>query len=487
MSSNYYVIGEISSDVGRVLVGTLHKGRLTISEARRFSTEATVEKGTVQWNIPQIYQEVMTGLQEIGVYEEPVDGISFTGPGADYLLFEADGSLQTPTFHAMDPRGESGMKEVLTRIPAETLYEETGLQLLPTNTLSQLASEKPKRLKRANLILPIADAFHYLLSGVPRVEMSSASTTQLFNPVTRNWSERILADLKIPAKPFAPLVPAGTKLGQVRSDVVNSPRLQEAQVIAGCSLELSSMLAGLPVEHGENWAWLRCGVASTIGTSLIGPIICDASHELGFNNFMGYGGAVHFSRQVVGLSILEECKRYWKEKDRELYDDVLSHLATSAEPFESLINPEDPRFLSPGDMPLKIQAFCKETNQAVPRKPGPILRCVLESLALHYRKVLLEIEALTGRQFSKLYLFGAADQGLLHHFIANALQIPVVLAPPESTGIGNAAIQALALGHIKSIDEAREIIRNSFKTETITPHAAVWNAAYDRLSELVPS
>jgi rhamnulokinase len=207
---------------------------------------------------------------------------------------------------------------------------------------------------------------------------------------------------------------------------------------------------------------------------------------MGFSNLMGYGGAVHFSRHVVGLSVLEECKRYWKEKDRELYDDVLAHLATSAEPFESLINPEDPRFQTPGDMPLKIQAFCKETNQQVPRKPGPILRCVLESLALHYRKVLLEIEALTGRQFSRLYLFGGYEQGLLHHFIANALQIPVVLAPPESAGIGNAVIQALALGHIKSIDEAREIVRNSFKTETITPHAAVWNAAYDRLSELVP-
>jgi sugar (pentulose or hexulose) kinase len=188
---------------------------------------------------------------------------------------------------------------------------------------------------------------------------------------------------------------------------------------------------------------------------------------------------------VVGLWILEECKRFWKEKDRELYDDMLTHLAIAASPFESLIDPADPRFLTPGDMPLKVQAFCRETNQAVPRKPGPILRCVLESLALQYRKTLQELEGLTGRKFTRLFLLNGSSTNLLFHFIANAMQIPLVIAPAETTAIGNVIVQALAQGHIDSLEHAHELVRQSFKTETITPHAAVWNAAYDRLAELV--
>jgi len=202
---------------------------------------------------------------------------------------------------------------------------------------------------------------------------------------------------------------------------------------------------------------------------------------------MGYGGSVHFYKQVAGLRILEECKQFWKEKDRELENDVLTHLAIAAAPFESLIDPADARFLEPGDMPLKIQAFCKETDQPVPRKPGPILRCVLESLALLYRKTLQELESQTGRKFARLFLLNASNHNLLHHFIANALQIPLVVASPDATPIGNVIAQSLALGHIGSLDEARELVRQSFKTETITPHAAVWNSAYDKLEELVPS
>jgi len=242
----------------------------------------------------------------------------------------------------------------------------------------------------------------------------------------------------------------------------------------------------LPVEKGETWAYLQSGLSATIGAELLAPVINDVGREWNFTNELGYGGSVQLSKQLPGLWILEECRRAWKERDREMDGDLLIHLATSAEPFESLINLADPRFHTPGNMPQKIQEFCKETGQPVPRKPGPTARCVLESLALIYRKTLHELAYLTGREFTRLYILGEPSNDLLNHFIANAMRIPVIIAPPNIVSIGNVVVQAVALGHIASLEEAREMVRGSFKMETIIPHAAAWDAAYDRLGKLVP-
>jgi rhamnulokinase len=484
---HYYVAADLCGEVARVMLGTLQKEKLTLSEVRRFPNQPVKEKDSIHWDIPHLYRELLAGLRELSVYEEPVDSISCHSWAADYLLFAPDGSLMTPTFHHSDPRNLVGMNEVLSKVPWETIYDETGVHRLPINTLFQLAAEKSRRLKKAGHLLPVADGFNYLLSGVPRAEMSLASATQLYNPIFGTWSEQLLKALKLRPEIFPELVPAGTKLGPLRPAIVKETLLEEAQVIASCSNDLAAALAGLPVTPGENWAFLRTGTWTTMGTQLIGPIISDDSRNLNFTNETGCGGSTNFYKQVVGLWILDECRRYWKEKDRELDGDVLKHLATSSPPFESLINPNDPRFLTPGDMPLKIQAFCKETGQEVPRKPGPILRCVLESLALTYRKTLEEIENLTGRQFTRLYVIGGSEDNLLFHFTANALQIPVTIAPANVASIGNVIVQAIALRHIQTLDHARDIVRNCFKTETITPHAAVWNQAYDRLAELVPS
>jgi rhamnulokinase len=483
--NKYYIACDFGARTCRVMMGTLEKDKLTMSEVRRFQNEPVKEKNSMHWNVPQLYQETLSALREISVYDEPVDGISCSSWPADYMLFGSDGSLLTPTYHHDDPRTEAGVKEALAKIPWETIYEETGVSKNPGNTLFQLAAERSRRLKRTNQFMPIADGFNYLLSGVPRIEMTQASATQLYSPVTRTWSDRLFKALRLPSELFPPIVPAGTKLGPVRPAIAKEAKLHDAQVVATCSHELAAALVGLPVTHGENWAFLKTGVHAAMGTTLIGPIINEATREANFTNEMGFGGSIHFYRQTVGFWILDECRRYWAEHDRDLDDDILTHLATSAPPFESLIDPTDPRFLAPGDMPLKIQAYCKDTDQPVPRKPGPILRCALESLALSYRKTLQELERHTGREFMRLYLFNGSTSNMLYHFIANALQIPVVIVPAEITSIGNAIVQAMALGHIESVDQARELARQSIKLESITPHAAAWNEAYDRLVGLV--
>jgi sugar (pentulose or hexulose) kinase len=261
-------------------------------------------------------------------------------------------------------------------------------------------------------------------------------------------------------------------------------KLEDARVVAACSHDLAASVVGLPIEGAENWAFLRSGPSAIMGTELDQPVINDASREWNFTNEAGYGGTFNFYKHVMGLSILEECRKFWKEKDRELDADVLLHLAISAPPFESLINLADPRFREPGDMPLKIQAYCRETNQTIVKKPGPTARCVLESLALHYRQTLCEMEYLTGRKFSRLYLFGSATNSLLNHFTSNAMQIPVVLVPYDTAAVGNMVVQAMALGHVKLFDQARDIVKNSNKADTIVPHPTEWDAASNRLAEL---
>ncbi len=484
--NHYYAACELGVETGRICMGTLEEERLTVSEMRRFEHVPVKDKKFIGWNVPQLYHDVVEGLRTAGGYDEPVESVSCTSSVADYLLFQADGTLLTPSYHPDDPRTESGMEKVLAKLPWEAIYEDTGVQRAATSTLFRLAAESPKRFKSASHLLPMADGFNYLLSGMPRIEKSLASAMQLYNPETGSWSERLLEAIGLPAELLPPLVDAGTELGLMRPEVAEETRLKEARVIASCSHELAAALAGLPVSNAEKWLFWWPGNHTLIGTQIAESMVHDASREMNFTNQPGYGGSVSFYKHTVGLRILEECRRFWEQTDRGLDDDMLGHLAGSAMPFESLVDPTDARFAQPGDMPLKIQAFCKDTNQPVPHRPGPIYRCILESLALLHRKTLQELEYLTSSKFARVYLLGGKGNSLLNHFTANALQLPLVIAPSDTTVLGNIIVQALSLKHLESIQDARDLVRASFKLETIVPHAAAWNSAFDRFLALTP-
>lgn len=484
---NFYVVCELGEERSRVLLGNLRQGRLTISEAHHFQNPPAEKDAARSWNIPQMYGEILVGLREIGGYEEAINSISCHSWGGDFMMFDPDGSLSKPVFRQLDSKLEAGMEEVFAKIPWETIYDETGVSRQPGNTLFQLSAEKSRRLKSAGHFLPIADGFNYILSGTPRVEMSLAGTTQLFNPLARTWSERLLTAARLPVKMFPPVVPAGSCLGALRESIANDTKLENVQVIASCSHELAATLAGLPVEATESWAFIRHGSQTLMGTEISEPFINEVSREFLFSNQIGCAGSVGFHKQVMGFWILEECERFWKTQDREIDRNVLIHFAGSSQPFESLVDLTDPRFHTPGDMPLKIQEFCRETNQTVPRKPGHVTRCILESLAFLYRKTLCEIEALAGRKITKLFVLDGEQNSVLNHFTANALQLPLVIVPPGSSVTGNLIVQAMAQGHVKTLEEARTILSNSIKTKTILPHTHVWNEAYARMTDLAPA
>jgi rhamnulokinase len=227
------------------------------------------------------------------------------------------------------------------------------------------------------------------------------------------------------------------------------------------------------------------GEETIVGAELPAPLINDVTRKLNYSNQLCANGTINFHRRTSGLFILDECKRYWAQQQRDVSEHLLPHLATTVPAFESLINPSAPCFSEPGDMPLKVQAYCRETGQEIPRKPGHVYRCVLESLALHYRKMVAELEVLTGRRFQRLYLLGADENPLLNNFIADALQLPVTLATPNVAATGNVLLQAKALGHINSLPEGREIVRRSMRAQTIVPHPTSWDTAAERLLNLI--
>jgi rhamnulokinase len=291
--------------------------------------------------------------------------------------------------------------------------------------------------------------------------------------------------LELSPKLLPTVVPSGTALANLRADLAKDTRVDNAKVVAACSHELAAALAGLPICKGERWAFLHLGEPTVMGTEIPRPLINDATREMKFSHLVGAGGAIFLHKPSVGLSIQGDCRQYWIERDPGLDCELLNHLAVSAPAFEAFINPHDARFASSEDMPLKVQAYCRETEQPVPRKPGPILRCVLESLALAYRQTLREVEYLTGNQITKLYILGGEKEKLLTHFIANALELPTVVVSEDSASVGNALVQAVALRKLKSLEEARDIIRSSFRSDTIMPHASAWNSAFDRLADLM--
>jgi rhamnulokinase len=485
--SNLYVACELGAEKARIFLGVLHKEGLTISSAGEFRDLIISQEERSQWDVSRIYEQVIRAMHGIVAQEEPVRGLTFFSGETDALLFETDVALLAPATRTPPALAVAELKKLLAKVPAEELYAETGLHPSSNCMMCQLAAEPSRRLKRTLHAMPLPDTFNFLFSRVPQVESSQAAQTRFYNPVTKVWSERLLKSAGVPARILPPVIAAGTTLGKVCDEVAHQHGLEDASVVATCSYDLAASLAPLSILDQDAWAFLFPDQSSLLGTVFQEPYINDISREMGYSNLPTFGGSSGFFKTWVGLRLVDQCRLTWSRQDRALDTEVLMHLATSAPPFEAFIDPADPRFQDAEDLPQAIQAYCRETGQEAPRKPGSILRCVLESLALQYRKGLQEMEYITGGSFSRIYLLGGKSNLLLTHFLANALQIPVVVVPPELPAFGNVVLQALALGHITSIEETRSLIHHSLKLHTINPHASAWTEAYDRFLGLKPA
>jgi rhamnulokinase len=479
----HYIACDLGAESGRVILGTVAADRISLEEIHRFPNTPRRIGTSIQWNIGQLWSETQSGLRKVAQRCSQIAGISTASWGLDYVLLNAAGETIPPAYHYRDPRTCLGVEMVRSKIPWETIFAETGIQFMPMNTLYQLAAEEPGRLQQASQFLLIADAFNFWLSGIGRAEESLASTTQLYNPRTKDWSSLLLAALDIPRRILPGVVPSGMVLGPLRSSL-NSD-IRDANVIASCSHDTGAAVAGVPAD-GTTWAYLSSGTWSLLGVELSKPVMTDRARELNFTNEIGFGGTVRLLKNIVGLWIVQECKRSWTQNGQTCSYSSLTDAAAASAPFTSLINPADPRFLSPDDVPEKIADYCRQSGQSPPARPGATIRCVLESLALLYRKTLLEAEQLSGRGIDRLHIVGGGSQNaLLNQFTANAIRRPVLAGPSEATALGNIIVQGIALGDLPSLEAGRELIRHSVEISTFAPRDEnVWAEAYKRFLDL---
>jgi rhamnulokinase len=489
MDAKCYIACDLGAESGRVMLGRLEDGRLTLEEMHRFPSAAVRVLDSLRWDVLRIFEELKSGLRNVAGCNVSVTSLSVDSWGVDYVLINAVHPMLSPPFHYRDARTESTYERVLKHVGSELIFAETGIQFMPINTIYHLVSDvekSPALLDAADCFLTIGDYFNYLFSGVPRVDESNASTTQLYNPSARAWSQELISRCGIPPKIFPQLVPPGTLLGPLLPEVAAETGLHEVQVVTTCSHDTGAAVAAVPAQEGEDWAYLSSGTWSLLGLELSQPLISEKVRERNFTNEAGYGGTTRFLKNIVGLWILQESRREWARQGRELDYATLTREAENAEPFRSLIDPRATRFLKPGDMPQKIVLFCSETGQPAPETPGQYVRCIFESLALLYRVTLEELEQLSGRTIHRLHIVGGGSQSaLLNQFAANASGRQTVAGPVEATAIGNVLLQAVALGHLGSLAALRQVVRDSFALQTFEPIAPeAWGAAYQRFIEL---
>jgi len=492
MNPKYYIACDLGAESGRVMLGRLEDGRLTLEEMHRFPSAAVRVLGSLRWDVLRIFEELKTGLRHVAGRQVSIASLSVDSWGVDYVLLNAVHPVLSSPFHYRDARTESTYERVRKEVGSELIFAETGIQFMPINTIYHLVSDvekSPALLDLADCFLTIGDYFNYLFSGIPRVDESNASTTQLYNPRTRSWSQVLIERCGFPPKIFPLLVPPGTVLGPLLPEAAAETGLQEVQVVATCSHDTGAAVAAVPAEEGEDWAYLSSGTWSLLGLELPQPLISEKVRKHNFTNEAGYGGTTRFLKNIVGLWILQESRREWSRQGRELDYATLTREAENAEPFRSLIDPRAIRFLKPGEMPQKIALFCAETGQSAPETPGQFVRCIFESLALLYRVTLEELEQLSGHRIRRLHIVGGGSQSaLLNQFAASATGCQVVAGPAEATAIGNVLLQAIALGQLGSLATLRRVVRDSFALQTFEPIAPeAWGGAYQRFIAFVTS
>jgi len=475
---NAYLAVDLGAESGRVMLGILDSGRVQLEEIHRFPNRSLSENGHFHWDLPQLQGEIFAGIEKAAARGIPIAGISTDSWGVDYVLLDAKGNAIGKPYCYRDPRTHAATERLHKTMPFSEIYAETGIQFMTINTIyhfeAQLHADKAV-FANADHFLNIADYINAQLGGEPAAEQSLASTTQLYNPRTQTWSEKIAATLGIKKSLFPRIVPSGTLLGPITGQIAKLPALAQTQVIATCSHDTGAAVAAVP-STGDNWAYLSSGTWSLLGAELPAPIVTDAAREAGFTNEVGLGGTIRFLKNIAGLWVLQECRRAWEDTGTKLNYDDLTRLAAENGPAAAHLNLSDPRFVSLGGMPGKIAAFCYETGQPIPANPGEFTRVILESLALTYAQTLRELENVTGRKIEKLHIVGGGSRSaLLNQLSADATGLSVITGPVEATAIGNILIQALALGHLKSAAELRHLVEASFPTQTFTPGARLFS------------
>ena len=480
---------DLGAESGRAVLGRLTDDRIELKEIHRFPNGPVQVGDSLHWDVLRLWGEMKQGLglalKETG---NSLVSLGVDTWGVDFGLLDSNDNLIGNPFHYRDRRTQGILEPVSHHISLTEIYRQTGIQVMEINSLYQLFSmalAKSPQLAAAGTFLNMPDLFNFWFSGVKASEYTIASTTQCLNPLSRRWAWDLLKDLEVPTYIFGEIVPPGTTLGRIRRNIADEMGWENLNVIAVASHDTQSAIAAIPAET-EDFVYLSSGTWSLMGIEVEQPILSDTSQAYNLTNEGGYGGKFCLLKNILGLWLLQECRREWARQGQMYSYDELTQLAASATSFLAFVNPTDPVFLKPGDMTGRIQAFCRVTSQPVPQTHAEIVRCILESLALEYRHVVDQISSLSGKSLEVIHITGGgARNELLDQFTANATGRKVIGGPFEATALGNVLVQAIAAGQINTLSEGRCIIRHSFRGLEFEPRSVYqWDEAYQRYTRL---
>jgi rhamnulokinase len=489
MKPCHFLAFDLGAESGRTMIGTLADEKLKIRELTRFPNGTTSIQGNLRWNIFSLFEEVKKGIKACAAEVTPEPrSLAVDTWGVDFGLLAGDGSILGLPFAYRDPRNIRAMEDFFKLMPREKIYELTGIQFMPFNSLFQLhalARENGALLQAATKLLFMPDLFNYLLTGEKSSEFTISTTSQLYDPRRGEWSRPLFKALGVPIAIMPELLKPATVIGPLLESVAQDAGLAEVPVVATASHDTASAIAAVPAE-GRNWAYISSGTWSCMGIEITEPIVTPEAMKLNFTNEGGIAGTFRFLKNISGLWLVHQCRKKWASQ-RDFSYEELTALAVSSAPFRSLIDPDVPDFLSPADMPGAITQFCRRTKQKSPESPAEFMRCILESLALKCRFVLDELRKVSPLPIEKIHVFGGGSKNRpLCQFTANAAGLPVVAGPAEATTMGNIMGQALALGFISSPSDIRATIRRSAELEIFEPQAGPeWASAYERFQNLI--
>ena len=490
-SAHTYLAIDLGAESGRTIIGSLSDGKLTLSETHRFPNGPVLINDGLHWDVLRLWSDIKTG---IGISSTKLNhklaGIGLDTWGVDFALLDKNNSLLSNPFHYRDERTDGMLDEGFRRMPRADIFSNTGIQFMQINTLYQLlamAVQRSPLFDVAKTFVTVPDLFNYWLSGEIANEFTNATTTQCLDPRKRDWAAPVLDAMNIPSHLFKPTTDSGTPLGTLLPQIAEETGAGGVRVVLPACHDTGSAVVAVPAITGnQDFAWISSGTWSIIGAEVREPCLTEKALEYNFTNEGGVFGTWRLSKNIMGLWLVQECKRTWAHHGDDLSYDEITRLASDARSFLAVIDPDDSRFLHPGDMPGRIQKYCADTNQSVPGTKGEIVRVVLESIALKYRWVLERLEELTEKHFAPIHIIGGGTKNrLLNQFTANATKRVVITGPVEATAIGNVLMQAIALGHLGSLSDARAVVHASFDVEEYHPTSDNgWDEAYAKLADL---
>ncbi len=481
-----YLAFDLGAESGRVVLGRFDGHKLSLEDVHRFPTGASTVLGTMYWDALRLFADCKRGLaMAAAAHSDDIDGMGIDTWGVDFGLLDASGRLLSNPRHYRDHGNDGMVERAIQLVGRDRLFNATGIQILQINSLYQLLALKQQNsptLTAARRLLFMPDLLKYWFSGVISSEYTISSTSQMLNPTTRNWALDLLAELELPHSILSDIVMPGTQVGYVGNDIQADTGCRAIPVLAVGEHDTASAVAAVPAV-GNDWAYLSCGTWSLMGIESSSPILTPEMARANLTNEGGVCGTIRVLKNIMGLWLVQECRRSFARKGYDYSYSQLTTMAEQSKPFGPLVDPDAAVFLSPADMAEAITEFCTNTDQTPPASPGEFVRCCLESLALKFRWTMDRLQDFHGQPLRVLHIVGGGTQNrLLCQLAADATQREVIAGPVEATAAGNVLLQAIARGTIGSLAEGREIVRRSFEIDRYEPGPSSdgWQQAWQR-------